>query len=121
MPIHYILGNLLAANDGALSVLFLDEMGETIDSACTELSPYQMQVLGAYLGIYLRQMEKLLSEHGLGDPRMLHIEKDALHIHVVALPDGYHLALVQRPPAAVAQARRSLGEAVEQLRQEFFS
>jgi hypothetical protein len=40
---------------------------------------------------------------------------------VVPLPDGYSLALVQKHPALVAQARASLGEAVEQLARELFA
>jgi hypothetical protein len=79
-----------------------------------------MKVVGAYLGIYLRRFEKLLAGGDLGDLRVLHIEKRDLHIYVVPLPDGYCLALVQRHPALVAQARASLNEAVDQLKAELF-
>lgn len=54
MPFQYILANLLAHNDGAVGVLFLDDTGETVDFACSDYSPYQMRVVGAYVGIYLR-------------------------------------------------------------------
>ena len=80
-----------------------------------------MRVIGAYLGIYLRQLERLLANNDLGETRMIHIEKPALHIYVVPLPDGYHLALVQRHPALVARARASLDDAVEQLTRELFT
>ena len=36
MPFQYTLANLLAENEGALGVLFLDETGETVDLACAE-------------------------------------------------------------------------------------
>ena len=41
MPFHYILANLIANNEGSVGALFLDPTGETIDLACTEITPYQ--------------------------------------------------------------------------------
>ncbi len=120
MPYHYILGNLLAANDGASGVLFLDDTGETIDFVCAEPSPEELRVLGAYLGIYLRQVERLAEEGDLGTPRLIHLARGAWHVYTVPLPDGYHVALVQRHPALVARARRSLEVAAEQLRDLVF-
>ena len=122
MPFHYILGNLIAHNDHALGALFLDGSGETVDLACgSDMSPYQLRIIGAYLGIYLRQMDKLLAANDLGEARMIHIEKKAVHIYVMAMADGYSLALVQRQPALVARARHSLDEAVAQLHRVLFA
>lgn len=120
MACHYILANLLADTDQAVGALFLDDRGETVELACSELSPYQMQVVGAYLGIYLRQVERLLASNHLGEPRLLHIEKESLHIYLMPLPDGYSLALVQRQPAIVGLAVKSLSRAVSQLKAELF-
>lgn len=117
---HFVLANLLANNKDALGALFLDGTGETVDLACADFSPYEMKVIGAYLGIYMRQFERLLEGHELGGLRLLHIQKRNVHIYVVPLPDGYCLALVQRHPALVAQARHSLGQAVEELKRELF-
>lgn len=121
MPYQYILANLLAQNDGAVGVLFVDDSGETVDLACADFTPFQMRVVGAYVGIYLRQMQQFLDEGGHGDARWLHIEKDLLHIYVAPLPDGYFLVLVQRSPALSAAARRSLDSACEQLTRELFT
>lgn len=118
---HYVLANLLANNKDALGAIFLDGTGETVDLACADFSPHEMKVVGAYLGIYIRHFERLLANNDLGGLRVLHIEKRGIHIYVVPLPDGYSLALVQKHPALVAQARASLGEAVEQLKHELFS
>ena len=118
---QYVLANLLANNDHALGALFLDGSGETVDLACgAGFTPYEMRVIGAYLGIYLRQLEKVLANNDLGETRMIHIEKKAVHIYAVPLPDGYHLALVQRHPALVAHALASLHSAVDQLKRELF-
>lgn len=120
MVFQYILGNLLAQNERAVGALFLDGTGETVDLACSDFSPYEMRVIGAYLGIYLRHVQRTLAASRLGEPTMMLIEKRSLHIHVIPLPDGYFLALVQRPPALVGRVRRSLEEAAELLKRELF-
>lgn len=79
-----------------------------------------MRLLGAYLGIYLRLIGGMLSEARLGATRLCHIERASHHLHLIALPDGYYLVLVQRRPAKVGKARRSLQAAAEQLRSEVF-
>lgn len=118
---QFVLANLLANNEDCLGVLFLDGTGETVDMACAGLSPYEMRVLGAYLGIYLRQLEKVLTGNHLGKPQLVHIEESAAHVFAVPLPDGYYLAMVQRQPALVARSRASLEEAVRQLERELFA
>jgi hypothetical protein len=121
MPYQYILANLLAQVEGAVGVLFLDDSGETVDLSCSEHTPYQMRVLGAYLGIYMRQLEKVLEGNRMGGPRMIHIHKGALHIYAHPLPEGYYLVLVQRQPAVVATAERALAGAAEQLERSLFA
>jgi hypothetical protein len=118
---QYVLANLLAQNDDAVGVLFLDDTGETVDLACSEFSPYQMRVVGAYVGIYLRQTERFIASADLGTTRFLHVEKDNLHIYTMPLPDGYYLVLVQRRPALTAQARRTMERACSELQSELFT
>lgn len=119
MPFQYILANLLAQT-GAVGVLFLDNTGETVDVACSEFTPYEMRVLGAYLGIYLRQVGTFTAGLDMGEARQVHIEKDRLNIHALPLPEGYYLVLVQRRPALVGKARVQLTAAGEQLVQALF-
>lgn len=121
MPFEYILANLLAQNDDAVGVLFLDDTGETVDLACAEFSPYQMRVVGAYVGIYLRQTERFLESASYGPPRLLHVERDSLHVYTMPLPDGYYLVLVQRRPALTAKAIRTMEDACGQLHRELFA
>ncbi len=118
MPFQYVLANLIAKAEHAVGSLFLDPSGETIDLACSELSPYQMKVLGAYLGIHLRQMERLLEAEGLGGPRFLTCQHQRLLLHVAPLADGYALALVQRPPANLARAQQLLESAADVMERE---
>lgn len=118
---QYTLANLLAHNEGAVAVLFLDETGETVDLTFTDVKPFQMKIAGAYVGIYLRQLAVMLSRADLGATEMLHIEKDDIHMYATPLPEGYYLVLVQRRPALVARARETLLKAREEIAQEIFS
>lgn len=121
MPVEYILANLLAQNDRALGALFLDESGETVELACSEkMTPYEARILGAYLGIYLRQLSRVCSANSLGKPQRMHIEKEKVHIYAQALPEDYYVVLLQDRPGLVGAARRSLTGAVADLQREFF-
>lgn len=119
MPYQYILANLLS-EARAVGVLFLDELGETVDVACSKLSPYEMRVLGAYLGIYLRSLGGFLVASELGSPRLVHIEKQKLSIYAKPLPDEYFLVLVQEQPALTARARVALEKAAGELATTLF-
>ncbi|MEM9553443.1 MAG: hypothetical protein AAGC60_04235 [Acidobacteriota bacterium] len=120
MPFQYTLANLLADNRGALAVLFLDETGETVDLACSEFTPYEMKIVGAYLGIYLRQIQTMLEANEIGIAQVLHIEKDEIHLFATPLPDDYYLVLVQKRPALVAHSRRTLLAAAAEIAREIF-
>ena len=50
MPIAYILGNLLAEVGDAAGVVFLDEVGEAIETASLDLSLEEMRTMGAKIG-----------------------------------------------------------------------
>ena len=119
MAFEYILANLLAETHAA-GVLFLDGTGETVDVVCSDFTPYEMRVLGAYLGIYLKQMSNAVGEWRMGQPRLVHVEKDRLHIYALPLPEGYYLVLVQKRPALVGKARIELDRAGQQLIQTLF-
>jgi len=120
MPFQYILTDLLAHNDRAVGAVFLDESGETVDAVCAEYTPYQMRIVGAYLGIYMRQLGKLTEEAELGEPSVLQISNQGLHIFAVPMPDGYCLALLQKNPSMAGPSRRALQEAGRQIERELF-
>ena len=120
MPFQYALANLLASNDGAIAVLFLDETGETVDFACADHTPFQMKLAGAYVGIYLRQLNEVLRAGAFGAAEILHIEKGDVQLHAAPLPDGYYLVMVQQQPALVARARETLLKARTEIAREIF-
>jgi hypothetical protein len=115
-----LLGRLLDQTPEAVAALFLDESGETVEMVASDLPEEDIRLVGAYLGIHLRQLGRILRDARMGEPRWVHLEKDALHLHVLTLPDGYYLMLIQRRPAVVASARRCLLQAAEELRREAF-
>ena len=119
MPFQYILANLLAET-GASGVLFLDELGETVDVSCSDYTPYDMKILGAYLGIYLRQLGDFLGASGFGEANLIYVEKERIHIYSKALPDDYYIVLVQKRPAMVNQTRIALDKAARALERELF-
>jgi hypothetical protein len=121
MPFQYTLANLVADNEGTIGVLFLDETGETVDLACAEFTPFEMKIVGAYLGIYLRQLGILAESKVIGPAELLHIEKEEIHLFAAPLADGYYLALIQRRPAVVARTLRSLRAARDEIVREIFS
>ena len=120
MPFQYTLANLLANNERAVAVLFLDETGETVDYACADQTPFQMKLAGAYVGIYLRQMVETFDSSEFGQAEILHIEKGDLLLYAAPLPDGYYLVLIQKHPALVARARETLLVARDEISREIF-
>jgi hypothetical protein len=120
MHFQPILDDVLARNRDAVGVLFLDDSGETVDVACASISPDDMRLLGAYVGIYLRQVARFLSPDQHGAVRWLQIEDRDLNVYTVPLRDGYHLVLAQKSPSLTAVARRTMEEARERLVRELF-
>jgi hypothetical protein len=121
MPFQYILADLLAQNDGAVGALFLDDGGETVDYACTEANPMDMRLLGAYVGIYLRQLRRFLEPAVFGSLGTVHLESSDLHVFAVPLEDGYYLVLAQRSPTLSARTRRQVDQAAKLLVHELFA
>ena len=120
MPFEYILANLLADIEGSVGVLFVDDSGEAVDLACVDYDHSQMKLMGAYVGIYLRHLERFLERDSFGDVDYLHVESQNLHIYAKAICDGYYLVLAQRPPALTEKVRRSLDRASSDLTRELF-
>lgn len=94
MPFRYVLANLLAELPEADGVIFLDDAGEAIDLVSIEYPPFDLRILGAYLGIHLRQLGGVTRAAALGTADFLHIALEEAHFFVSRLPDDYCLAMV---------------------------
>lgn len=120
MPFQYILANLLAESPNAVAVMFMDDAGETVDLATSEYQPFDVQIVGAYLGIYLRQVQAALETAGIGIPEAMQIRHENIHIHLHTLPDGYFLALIQKSAGLAGRGRYRVERAAHQLATELF-
>ena len=120
MPFQYILANLLAESPNAVAVMFLDDAGETVELATSEYAPFDVQIVGAYLGIYLRQTQAAFEAAGLGSPKAMHIQHADLHIHLRTLPEGYFLAMVHKGCGLPARGRHRVERAARELTSELF-
>ena len=120
MPIAYILGNLLAEVKNAAGVAFLDDAGEAIETASTDLSPDEMRAAGAIAEIQLRRLTQVIDpETDAGG--FLHVEGERMHLHALRLKDGYLIILVQRQPAISTLARSAIETAGRALEQEILT
>lgn len=120
MPFQYILANLMSKSPHALGVLFLDDSGETIDLSCTDFSPADMKVLGAYVCIHLRQIRKFFEAENLGKTELVCIESDGIHLFAHPLPEGYAVVMAQRAPSLTARSRDAVVAAGLALSQQLF-
>jgi len=118
MPYQYILANLLAEVDTALGVLFVDDEGETVDMATRDPEDLDLEITGAYLGIYLRRVVSLAQERELGRPRVLFVERPRMTVLASALSGGYSLALVLRTATGLGSSTRSLLRAAADMERE---
>ncbi len=120
MPFEEVLHELLEQSPGAVGAMFMDDTGETVGLVSEDLPRFDLLVTGARLEIELRRLAALTADARLGKARLVHIERRGLHVHLAALPEGYFLALLQRPPALVAPARARLRRAADRLAAELF-
>ncbi len=118
MPFQSILTELVEAEDHALAALFVDDSGELIGLACADGDRERMELVAAYLPLYLQRARDALTEADLGRPRLFYIQRRGLHLHVEALPEDYVLSLVTGPRAVAGASRRRLARAAHRIRQE---
>ena len=134
MPIAYILGNLLAEVGEAAGVVFLDEVGEAIETASSDVSLDEMRTMGAIAEIHFRRLGDVVALDALsGGPDLLsggpdvlsggvlHIEGEGMHLHAVRLKDGFVVVLLQRLPSLSSIARLALQRAGQALEREILT
>ncbi len=118
MPFHSILTDLLRAAEDTRGALFVDDSGELIGIACAEGDRDRLELIAAYLPLYLQRLETALAAVEAGAPRLLHIRRHALDVHAAALPENYVLSLVTGPRGRTALTRRRLEVGVRRLERE---
>ena len=120
MPIAYILGNLLAEVGDAAGVVFVDEVGEAIEIASSDLSLDEMRTTGAITEIHFRRLREVVAPDAPSGG-LLHIEGEGMHLHAVRLKDGFLVVLLQRQPSLSGVARLALERAGRALEREILT
>ena len=117
MVFQKILGQLVTSS-GADGALFLDESGEMVDLSSDGINPHDVRLIGAYMGIYLRQLSRFLDEPTYGALREFVVESRKRYLFCRPLVEGYSVVLVQRAPALRGRTRRALERAAVELIEE---
>ena len=121
MPLAYILGNLLADVDGAVGVTFIDDGGEAIETASSELDVEEMRAVGALAEIHLRKLRSSLASDENAAVGALLIEGEKLDLLAQPVGSGYVLVLALRAPALAAPASTALERAGLEIEREVLS
>ena len=104
--------------DGALGAMFVDFQGEAVNTSSTYLSRYDLEVIGAYQGIYLDRLRELCQGNSYGTPVRFKIGfREAVFLNVI-LTDEYYLVLILRPGANEGVAWRVLDECRNEILRE---
>ena len=86
MPFHTILTDLVRAEEDVLGALFVDDSGELIGMACADGQRDRLELIAAYLPLYVQRLQTVLDGVEGGDPRLLHIRRHDLELHAACCP-----------------------------------
>lgn len=116
MIFQKILDALLASLEGLHAAVLLDNEGETVVASHRNGDDHSHRVIGAYQGIYLRDLARAFARCGLGEIRQFTIDFDGSRVFTEALQDGYYVVLLASDSVPRSLARRQLARAAEELR-----
>lgn len=117
MIYQQILESLIRSRDGFQAAVLLDKEGETVVAASRDADLHTHRVLGAYQGIYLRDLARAFGRCSLGEVRFFSIELPDSRVFTETLSDGYYVVLVAGPTEPAGLARRKLARAARDLRE----
>lgn len=113
------MNSLVADLEGAIGAIIVDYDGEAVVSSSIDLSTYDLQVVGAYGGIFLDHLRRITRESNLGTPVSLMISGGNARLLHHVLRDGYFIVVILRKDASLALARQRLEVCYDRLIEEF--
>lgn len=113
-----ILHNLLNGFHGCIGAMFLDYEGEAVSIVSQYFPHYDLQVIGAYEGIFLDRVNRISTESGLGPTERFTIRCGNTMLLNWVLKDGYYLVFVLQTWASEALAWRRMEICREELLKE---
>lgn len=118
MPYQRLMHAMVNELDGAAGAVFLDQEGEAVVTTERTLGKYDLQVIGAYAGIFLSQVKRAASDAGLGAAEQFKLQCKASTLLITDLKDGYYLVLVLNRDANEAIAWHRLHATRDRFVQE---
>ncbi|MGH9440798.1 MAG: roadblock/LC7 domain-containing protein [Thermoanaerobaculia bacterium] len=116
MILQNILDSLVSSLEGLDAAVLLDNEGEAVVAAHRKGDDHTHRVVGAYQGIYLRDLARAFTRCGLGEIRSFTIEFGNSCVFTEALQDGYYVVLLANNAVTQSLARRRLDLAARELR-----
>ncbi|HVR42452.1 MAG TPA: hypothetical protein VMS56_03315 [Thermoanaerobaculia bacterium] len=117
MPFRKILADVVANVDGAVAALFVDHQGEAVEIVGI-LPAWDLQVIGAYQGIFMTRIAAVSSSLDHGRPERFKIEWDRSMILNWGIDQEYYVALVLRAGSQEGLAWRALARGRDRIREE---
>lgn len=119
MPLQKEMDAIVADVPGAIGAIIVDYDGEAVVSSSNAFATYDLQVVGAYGGIFLDHLRRITRENGFGTPASFIIDgAEARLLHHV-LRDGYFIVVILSKEASLAAARQRLQTCHDRLIDEF--
>ncbi|PWG74952.1 hypothetical protein DF186_15230, partial [Enterococcus hirae] len=87
---------LLDEIEGAIGAIIVDYEGEAVVAAVQDFSTYDLQVVGAYGGIFLEHLNRISREGALGRPTSFVISGEEARLLHHVLRDGYFIVVILR-------------------------
>jgi hypothetical protein len=103
----------LVAQTGADFAIFCDFEGESIALSSRKLDEFNVRLIGAQLGIWTTQLERVHRDLGMGERAQIVCELPSSYLLVEALRQSYYLVLRLPRSSLVGPARfrlRAVGE-----------
>lgn len=118
MPFQTILSELVDGLEGALGAMFLDWEGEAVEIIGRDSSRYDLQLVGAYQGIFLDRLRRISQNCRLGVPQSFRVRLERSVFLNSVVNHDYYLVLVIRPDTLEPMAWERLRKARERLLEE---
>ena len=119
MPLQSEMDAIVAELEGAIGAIIVDYDGETVVSSANDFETHDLQVVGAYGGIFLDHLRRIAREHGLGKLASFVINGREARLLHHALRDGYFIVVILRNDCCLSRARQRLEIAHDRIIEEF--
>lgn len=115
MIYQQILDALIALRRGFLAAVLLDSEGETVVASRRYGESHDHQVLGAYQGIYLRDLARAFRRCGLGSVERFFTSYPQTRVFTEPLVGGYYLVLLTDRSLPAGLTWHDIGKTATQL------